>query len=129
MSATPQRGLEEAADPAGPWRWAGAMDAGYRNCPGRVDKADRLIVQIISDGPAAKKSAGWVPAAKAEANKRLVLASTRLYRVLENLTARILKSPIPRLDASLLADAQAVLAEAAPRTIPVPVSRGPAKKA
>jgi hypothetical protein len=105
-----------------------------------VDKADRLIVQIISDGPAAKKSAGWVPAAEAEANKRLVLSSPRLYRVLKNLTARIeamrsalqkkdLEFSILWLDDGILADAQAVLTETAPRTRPVPVPRGPAKKA
>lgn len=105
-----------------------------------VDKADRLLVQIISDGPAAKKSAGWVPAAEAEANKRLVLASPRLYRVLENLTARIgamrsalqkkgIEFPLRWLDDGILADAQAVLTEAAPRIRPVPVSRRPVKKA
>jgi hypothetical protein len=54
-----------------------------------VDKEDRLLLQIMSDGPEAKKSEGWVPSAEAEANKQLVLASPLLYRKLKSLTERM----------------------------------------
>ena len=90
------------------------------------DKDNRLLMQTISDGPAAKKSEGWVPAAEAEANTRLVLASPRLYSVLGSLTAKIaamrsalqkkdLEFPSAWLDDGILKEAQAALAEAAPR--------------
>lgn len=91
-----------------------------------VDKKDRLIIQIMSDGPEAKESEGWVPAAEAEANKQLVLASPRMYKTLGDLIKRIsalrsalqkrdLKFSITWLNDGIIEDAQAALTEAAPR--------------